>query len=497
MKLINLVVLPIIVPLFIGTVLLLFRKSLLAQRALGLFGAAATLVVSLFLLTKVAEDGIQVVTLGSWAAPYGISLVSDMLSILLVTTASLLTLLVLWYSVYSLGEKRELSFFYPATLFMLTGINGAFTTGDIFNLFVFFEVFLMASYVLIALGGERIQLRESMKYIIVNVVAAALFVITIGYLYSITGTLNMADLAVKLGDIGSMGVISTVAIMFLVVFGIKAGIFPLYFWLPGSYYAPPLPVLALFGALLTKVGIYSITRVYTLIFTTDVAFTHDMLMMLAIATILFGSIGALAYMDVKKIIIYNIVIAVGVILFGVAVYNEVAVTGSVLYLIHDMLVKALLFLMIGVLIFITGKTNLREMGGLIRHYPVLGWTYLVAVFALAGIPPLSGFAGKILILQGGLEGGFIWQSIVVALSTMVVLLSAIRIFIYAFWGTEKSFDSPAKASYVKRMVPVVILFVLTMGYGVFIEFLMPLFQDAGTQLMDPSMYIDAVLGGEK
>lgn len=495
MKLINLVVLPIIVPLFIGTVLLLFRKSLLVQRIGGLVGAFATAGIALILLNKVHSQGIQVVTLGDWAAPYGISLVSDLLSVLLVTSASLLTGIILWYSMHSLGEKRELSFFYPATLFMLTGINGAFTTGDIFNLFVFFEVFLMASYVLIALGGERIQLRESMKYIIVNVVAAALFVITIGYIYTVTGTLNMADLAVKLGDIGSMGVISTIAILFLAVFGIKAGIFPLYFWLPGSYYAPPLPVLALFGALLTKVGIYSITRVYTLIFTTDVAFTHDMLMILSIATILFGSIGALAYMDVKKIIIYNIVIAVGVILFGVAAFNEVAVTGSILYLVHDMLIKALLFLMIGVLIFITGKTNLRDMGGLIRHYPGLGWTYLIAVFALAGIPPLSGFAGKILILQGGLEGGFIWQTIVVALSTMVVLLSAIRIFIYAFWGSEKAFKSPARKEYRLRMTPVVVLFVIVVAYGVGVEFLMPYFGDAGQQLMNPSLYIEAVLGG--
>lgn len=495
MKLINLVVLPIIVPLLVGTILLLFRKNLIVQRVGGILGAAATVVASLFLLAKVYTDGIQVVTLGSWAAPFGISLVSDMLSILLVTTAGVLTVIVLWYSIYSLGEKRELSFYYPAVLLMLTGINGAFTTGDIFNLFVFFEVFLMASYVLIALGGERIQLRESMKYIIVNVVAAALFVITIGYIYSVAGTLNMADLSVKLGEIGSMGVISTIAIMFLVVFGIKAGIFPLYFWLPGAYYAPPLPVLALFGALLTKVGIYSIARVYTLIFTTDVAFTHDILMMLSIATILFGSIGALAYMDIKKIIIYNIVIAVGVILFGFAAFNTVAVTGSVLYLVHDMLVKALLFLMIGALIMITGKTNLREMGGLIRHYPVLGWTYLVTVFALAGIPPLSGFAGKILIIQGGLEGGFVWQSIVVALSTMVVLLSAIRIFIYAFWGSEKAFPAPPKKTYRNYMTPILILFAFVVGYGVFVEFLTPFFLEAGRQLMDPSFYVNAVLGG--
>lgn len=495
MKLINLVVLPIIVPLLIGTVLLLFRNNLTVQRIGGIVGALLTLVISVVLLTKVYTDGIQVVTLGSWDAPFGISLVSDMLSVLLVTSSSLITFVVLWYSVYALGEERERFFFYPAVLFMLSGINGAFTTGDIFNLFVFFEVFLMASYVLIALGGKRIQLRESMKYIIVNVVAAALFVITIGYIYSVAGTLNMADLSVKLGEIGSMGVISTIAIMFLVVFGIKAGIFPLYFWLPGAYYAPPLPILALFGALLTKVGIYSIARVYTLIFTTDVAFTHDMLMMLAIATIIFGSIGALAYMDIKKIIIYNIVIAVGVILFGFAAFNTTAVTGATLYLVHDMLVKALLFLMIGVLILITGKTNLREMGGLIRHYPTLGWTYLVAVFALAGIPPLSGFAGKILIIQGGLEGGFVWQSIVVAASTMVVLLSAIRIFIYAFWGSEKPFNAPPKKAYSQYMAPVVVLFVLVMGYGVFIEFLTPFFLEAGRQLMDPSFYVDAVLGG--
>ena len=386
---------------------------------------------------KVKTDGVQALTLGSWAPPFGITMVSDMLSVLLVTSSILISLFVVWYSFSSIGEEREKAFYYPAILFMLTGVNGAFTTGDIFNMFVFFEVLLMSSYVLIVLGGEKVQLRESIKYILVNVISSSLFVITVGYLYSVVGTLNMADISVKLAEIGQTGIVTVIAVLFLIVFGIKGGIFPLFFWLPGSYAAPPVPVLALFGALLTKVGVYAIIRTYTLFFTTDVGYTHELLMIISIITIIVGCIGALAYFDLKQIIIYNIVIAVGVILFGVSTMNESGLMGSVFYLIHDILIKGALFLLIGIIIKITGTSNLRKMGGLIKHYPILGWSYLIVAFGLAGIPPLSGFVGKLLIVQGGLEGEYLWQSIFILASSLVVLLSAIRIFIYAFWGEEK------------------------------------------------------------
>lgn len=488
----NLLLFPIIIPLIFATVLMLFPNKIKMQRLIAAIGAAATLLSSIFLLTKVYGEGIQVVTLGSWPAPFGISMVSDLFSAMLVATSSLLVLFVIFYSFPTIGIRREQSFYYPAVLFLMTGVNGAFTTGDIFNLFVFVEVLLMASYALIVHGGEKQQLRESIKYLLVNIISSALFVAAVAFLYSVTGTLNMADLAVKIPEIENTGILTVIAVLFLVVFGFKAAIFPLYFWLPASYHAPPMPILALFGALLTKVGVYAIMRTYTLFFTMNTGFTHELLAIIAILTILAGCVGALAYFDVKKIIIYNIIIAVGVILFGVSQMNEAGVQGSILYLIHDMMIKAALFFLVGIVAVIFGTSNLRKMGGLMKTYPVLGWTYLVAAFGLAGIPPLSGFPGKLLIVQGGFEGPQFWGSIVILATSLIVLLSAVRIFIHAFWGEPVETKPLKKSAYHAMLIPSMILVAITVFFGVGAELFMPFVSGAAEVLLNPSLYIEAV-----
>ncbi|WP_106534097.1 Na+/H+ antiporter subunit D [Planomicrobium soli] len=489
----NMLLFPILIPLVFATILMVFPKNVRMQRIVAAAGTLFTLIASLFLLVKVNNDGVQAITLGSWPAPFGISMVSDLLSVLLVISSSLITLFVVLYSFPSIGIKREQSFYYPAVLFLMTGVNGAFTTGDIFNLFVFVEVLLMASYTLIVHGGEKPQLRESIKYLLVNIISSALFVAAVAFLYSVTGTLNMADLAVKIPQIESTGILTVIAVLFLVVFGFKAAIFPLYFWLPGSYHAPPMPILALFGALLTKVGVYAIMRTYTLFFVMNTGFTHELLGIVAILTILAGCVGALAYFDVKKIIIYNIIIAVGVILFGVSQLNEAGVQGSVFYLIHDMLIKAALFFLVGIIAVLFGTTDLRKMGGLIKTYPVLGWVYLIAAFGLAGIPPLSGFPGKLLIVQGGFEGPQFWGSLVILATSLIVLLSVVRIFIYAFWGNPVETMPVTKTVYRQMFVPTVILVSFTVVLGVGAEFFMPLISGAGEVLLNPALYIDAVL----
>ena len=493
MNMINLLILPIIVPFFFAILLLFFKKHIRIQRFLTLFGLVISLVAALRLMWKVKTVGVQSVTLGSWPAPFGISLVSDMLSVLLVTTSLIISICVVMYSFTAIGEARERFYYYPAILFMLTGINGAFTTGDIFNMFVFFEVLLIASYVLIVLGGEKRQLRESIKYLLVNVISSALFVVAIGLLYSVVGTLNMADISMKITEVGQTSFLTVIAILFLLVFGIKGALFPLYFWLPGSYAAPPMPVLALFGALLTKVGLYAITRTYTLFFIHDIAFTHEFLLVLSVLTVIFGCIGALAYFDVKQIIIYNIIIAVGIILFGIAQMNDAGMSGALFYFIHDMIIKAGLFLLIGVIIKVTGTSNLRKMGGLMKTYASLGWMYLVAVFGLVGIPPLSGFIGKLLIVQGGFESENIWTTIIILISSIIVLLSAVRIFIYAFWGEPVALPTTNQRTYRKEMIPATLLVVISIAYGVGTEWLVPYMEDASNLLLNPSVYIDAVL----
>ncbi|MED3787753.1 Na+/H+ antiporter subunit D [Peribacillus frigoritolerans] len=489
----NLTFMPVLWPLFTGILLIFFAKKIKLQRGISLFSSLIGIVISFYLVITVHNQGILTLGVGSWDAPFGIVIVADMLSSLLVLTTNIIGFAILLYSFYSIGEERESHYYYPVFQFLLIGVNGAFLTGDLFNLFVFFEVMLMASYVLLVLGGTKIQLRESLKYIIVNVLSSSFFVIMVAYLYSVLGTLNMADISQRITEVNQPGIISVIAIGFLIVFGLKGAIFPLFQWLPGSYYAPPIPVMALFGALLTKVGIYSIFRTYTLMFYHDQDFTHTFLAILAILTIIIGVIGAIAYWDVKKIIIYNIIIAVGVILFGISVMNEQALSGSILYIIHDMLIKAALFLLVGIMIKISGSDDLRDMGGLIKQYPTVAWTFFIAAISLAGIPPFSGFAGKLLILQGAAEKGAYLGMAVVLISSLMVLYSVMKIFMNGFWGTPKADYALTNGKVNKMLVPAVLLVIISVLFGVGTESVYPYITQAVDSLMNPEIYNKAVL----
>ncbi|MCM3766412.1 Na+/H+ antiporter subunit D [Neobacillus niacini] len=492
----NLIILPILIPLLTGAVLICLNKSIMAQRIVAVFSSIAAMTASFFIIKKVHADGVQALNMGSWDAPFGITLVSDMFSALLVFTTNIIAFVCLLYSFKSIGDQREKHYYYPVFFFLLVGVNGAFTTGDIFNLFVFFEVMLMSSYVLLVLGGTKIQLRESIKYLLVNVISSALFVIAVAYLYSVVGTLNMAHISERIDELsgnGMPGIITVIAVMFLIVFGLKGAIFPLFFWMPGSYYAPPAPVLALFGALLTKVGVYSITRTYTLFFYHDQEFTFQLLSILAILSIVVGVIGAIAYWDIKKIVIYNIIVAVGVILYGVSVMSPDSLTGSVYYLVHDMIIKAALFLLVGIMISITGTSNLNHFSGLIRRYPVLAWTFFVAALALAGIPPLSGFVGKLLIVKGGFEEQSFLGAAIVLMSSLLVLFSIMKIFINGFWGQQPADKGEVKAPIKWLLVSPVILVAISALFGINSEAFLPYISQAADTLLNPDIYIKAVL----
>jgi multicomponent Na+:H+ antiporter subunit D len=491
----NLIILPILIPLLTGVILIFLNKRITAQRFVATISSIGTIIAAWLIVQKVRTDGVQSLNVSSWDAPFGITLVSDMFSALLILTTSIIAFVCLIYSFKSIGEDRENYYFYAVLNFLIVGVNGAFTTGDIFNLFVFFEVMLMSSYVLLVLGGTKIQLRESIKYLLVNVISSALFVIAVAYLYSVVGTLNMAHISARINEIsinGMPGIITVIAVLFLIVFGLKGAIFPLYFWMPGSYYAPPAPVLALFGALLTKVGVYSITRTYTLFFYHDMD-TFGLLSILAILSIVFGVIGAIAYWDIKNIIIYNIIVAAGVILYGISVLNTASITGAVYYLMHDMLIKAALFLLVGVVISITGTSNLRNISGLINRFPGLGWTFFIAALALAGIPPLSGFVGKLLIVQGGFEGESFLGAFITLMSSLLVLFSVMKIFINGFWGKDRTYVGEEKAPVKQLLIAPVMLVVISALYGIGSESILPYISQAADTLLDPNIYINAVL----
>ena len=489
----NLILMPVIWPLLTGILLIFIGKKTKIQKLLSVISSLVGICLSAAIVYHVHQEGILTLAVGSWEAPFGIIITADMLASLLVLTTSIIGTITLVYSFGSIGTEREKYYYYAIFQFLLVGVNGAFLTGDIFNLFVFFEVMLMASYVLLVLGGSKVQLRESLKYIIVNVLSSAIFVITVAYLYSIVGTLNMAHMSERIAEVNQPGIISVIAIAFLVVFGLKGAIFPLFFWLPGSYYAPPIPVLALFGALLTKVGVYSIFRTYTVIFYHDQGHTHMILGILALLTIITGVIGAIAYWDVKKIIIYNIIIAVGVIVYGISLMNSDAITGSIFYLIHDMLIKAALFLLIGFMIKVSGTSDLRKMGGLIKQYPTLAWTFFVAAISLAGIPPFSGFTGKLLLLKGAVQAESYVGLAVILLSSLMVLYSVMKIFIHGFWGQPGATFAISIKQKALLFVPAAALVALSVLFGVGTESVFPYVSQAAETLLQPDIYINAVL----
>ncbi|TCI37615.1 MULTISPECIES: Na+/H+ antiporter subunit D [unclassified Exiguobacterium] len=490
---INLPIFPIVIPALAAVILMFAPKQVRLQRVMALGALLVTFAVSVLLVFTVSQDGILTVNLGNWPAPFGITLVSDMLSALLVTTSTLIVFFIVWFATHYFSDAYESNYVYVAMLFLLVGVNGAFTTGDIFNLFVFFEVFLISSYVLIVLGGKGVQLRESIKYLLVNVIASALFVMAVALLYGVVGTLSLADLAQKIPLVENQNVITVIGVLFVIVFGMKGALVPLHYWLPGSYVVAPTPILAMFGALLTKVGVYSILRTYTLLFDTG-SFMQTFLIVLAVLTIVIGMTGAIAYNDVKLIIIYNIMIAVGVILYGIALNTQTSLEGALYYLMHDMLIKAALFMLVGMMIGITGSGQLRDMGGLITRFPLFGWTFFIAALSLAGIPPLSGFFGKLLIVQGGVADGDLFGPLLILLSSLFVLFSVIKIFLYGFWGEERRvYDGPLVPYMNRLIVPTLLLVAVAVAYGFGAEAMHPFITQAIEPLVDPEIYIDAVI----
>lgn len=487
----NVLILPVIIPLLAGMTMIFFRRRVRLQQGLTIAALLAVIGVAVYIIGKVSSSGIILLEVGGWEAPYGINLVADMLAALLVLTATIVTLMCVLFARGSVSHDHKIHFIYPFMLILLTGVNGSFLTGDIFNLFVFFEVMLISSYVLLSLGGKKLQLRESIKYVIINVVSSTLFVIAIAYLYSITGTLNMAHLSERIAVIGQDGLLTTVSFLFLIVFGLKSGLL-LFFWLPGSYSAPPPAVSALFAALLTKVGIYAIIRTFTLLFYHKPEITHTVILYMSVLTMILGALGAVYYWEIKKILAYNVIVAVGFILFGVGTASADAMTGAIFYLIHDMLAKGLIFILGGAIISIFGSDKLKNFSGLLLSKPILGWLFFISALALAGVPPLSGFVGKVMILKGGIAEGHLAIAVVGVMTSLLVLYSVMKIFIHSFWGETLMGEGDEKDTGNSALLPGFLLVTLIVVMGLGAEWVLQYVNQAAETVMNPSIYIDAV-----
>jgi multicomponent Na+:H+ antiporter subunit D len=486
-----LVALPILIPLGTGTVCLLCWGRVRWQRLVSVVAGLANLVVAVTLLLQVRAAGILVSMMGNWPPPFGIALVADLLSTIMVVLSATMGLTVLLYSFGDINRRREQWGYYPLFHLLLMGINGSFLTGDLFNLFVFFEVMLIASYVLLSLGGEPGQLQESFKYLVLNLLASTVFVASVGILYSVTGTLNMADLSLKIAQTEHSGLMTALSMLFLFVFGAKAAIFPLFFWLPDSYPEPPTAVSAIFGGLLTKVGVYALIRTFTLLFVHDIAFTHGFILLLAALTMIIGVLGAIVQNHFKRILSYHIISQIGYMILGLGLYTPLALAGSVFYIIHHITVKTALFLVSGITERATGTQELKEMGGLLNTHPLVATLFLLAALSLAGMPPLSGFFAKLALLTAGVqEGQYVYVSVAL-FGSLLTLVSMSKIYVYVFWGEEK----PKRTRTVRHLdllLPTAFLVLITVLLGLMGEPVFALAQQTATQLFSRETYIHAV-----
>ncbi|PLX22999.1 MAG: Na+/H+ antiporter subunit D [Ignavibacteria bacterium] len=496
-----LLILPVLIPLLTAVSAFLSRRSIRAQHWLNVLGALGVLITAALLLFDVSGGDIRVMHLGGWKAPFGIVLVADVLSALMLLLSSLLGLAVALYSIASVDASHKRYGYVPLFQVLLMGVNGAFLTGDMFNLYVWFEVMLIASFVLMVLGGKKAQLVGAVKYVTINLLASMLFLIGAGVLYGKTGTLNFADLAVILMQNPEPELANTTAILFLVAFGIKAAVFPFFFWLPDSYHVPSAAVTAIFSGLLTKVGVYAMMRTFTLIFVYDASFTQPLFLVLASLTMITGVIGAVAQGEMKRLLSFHIVSQIGYALMGLGIFTQLAFSGAIYFTIHVAIAKAALFLVAGYVAATQGTTELKRLGGMLRQSPLLAVLFLIAALSLAGLPPFSGFFAKFALVKAGLEASR-YAIVAVALTVGVLtLFSMTKMWNEIFWkdapqsGAARRIPQLSRGSMMSYVLPMLLLVGITVVMGLAAEPVLQLTGRAAEQLLQPSQYINAVLGG--
>ncbi|MCW8919123.1 MAG: monovalent cation/H+ antiporter subunit D [Gammaproteobacteria bacterium] len=495
------IILPIILPLLSGLLLLLGgRWAQSRKRLLSLLATAALLPLAVALLLQVGDGSYRVYALGNWPAPYGIVLVLDRLAALMLLLTALLALPSLWYA--TRGDDGHSGHFHAIFQFQLMGLNGAFLTGDLFNLFVFFEVLLIASYALLLHGGGAARSRAGLHYVLLNLTGSSLFLIAVGVLYGITGTLNMADLAQRMAQAApsEAGLLHAAALLLLLVFALKAALLPLYFWLPSAYSAASAPVAALF-AIMTKVGVYAIVRVYTLIFGAEAGvlanLASEWLWPLALATLLLGAFGALAAGTLRGLIAYLLIISVGILLAGVALHTTAALGAVLYYLPHTTLVSGGLFLLAGI---IRGQRGADEdrlgSAAAMPWQATLGVLFFIGAIAVAGLPPLSGFIGKLVLLSAvapGPQQAWLWS--VVLGGSLITLIALSRAGSVLFWKTTGGASATVTLDR-QQLLAATLLLLAPLLLSLFAAPLLAFTEATAQQLHAPRGYIAAVLGAE-
>ncbi len=513
-----LIPLVVLLPLLGAAVALTQAKHPRVQTLIAVGVLGVVLVIGAILLVVVDADGAIAVAIGGWDAPIGIVLVVDRLAALLLVVSAAVLLSVLVFSVgqgLADGDRETpVSIYYPTYLILATGVFNAFLAGDLFNLYVSFEILLVASYVLITVGGTELRIRAGITYIVVSLVSSIIFLAAIAMIYAAVGTVNIAQLSVRLGELPH-DIQLVLHVMLLVAFGIKAAVFPLSFWLPDSYPTAPAPVTAVFAGLLTKVGVYAIMRTEMIMFPGDELGVP--IMIVAALTMIVGILGAVAQADIKRLLSFTLVSHIGYMLFGIGLGTAAGLSAATYYVVHHITVQTTLFLAAGLVERQGGTTSINRLGGMLKASPMIGVLFFIPMLSLGGIPPFSGFLGKLALFEAGAEDGSVLAWVLIASGALVSLLTLYalaRAWNMTFWRDADEvadYDNPLPVlsqvgvtTEVKstRSIPRIMvgattaMVVLSVALTVFAGPLYDVSSRAGDNIDGPEYYITVVFTGE-
>lgn len=497
----NFILAPIIIHLFTAILLLFFWQKVLAQKIISIIGNSFAFIACIRLFNLTLNNQHVVLQLGNWKAPFGITFIADTFSMIMVMLTACVSLAVGLYSTSSLNRSRiKYGYFFTFHL-LIMGLIGSFLTGDIFNLYVWFEVVIISSFILLTVGGKKRQMEGAIKYVTMNILASTIFLTAIGILYGITGSLNIADISLKIQAIENKGLVTVTSLLFFIGFGIKSAIFPLYFWLPSSYHTPPSAIAAIFGGLLTKMGVYALFRVFTIIFEPD-NFTLILFVAISLLTMITGALGTINKRNIRRVLSYLIVCHIGYLVAGLSLYTEIAFTAVVFYLIHDVIVKSNLFMISGVIVKIRETLDMTRLGGLLKDYPKFSFLVALVFFSVVGIPPFSGFWPKILLFKEAFSQQQIGLLIGLIIASFVTLFVVMRMWSEIFWKespkplTEEidHFTPFSKSGKFALIAPIVFLAGISLYIGFFANDVMKISEKAAHEMKNKEIYIEAVLG---
>lgn len=489
-------ILPVVLPLGTALILLALGRASVGRRWFATISSVGQIAVAVALGFMTYQAPPQVLALGSWLAPFGIVVVVDLLAAVMLVLGAVSAAATMVYGFAESPVAREHPLRLPLVQFLVAGISLSFVTGDLFNLFVGFEVMLIASYGLMTLEADDWDVKQAFPYLGLNLLGSTLFLVGAGMAYGIFGTLNFAQIAERADLLGDDPRVTLLALLLMVVFGLKAGLFPLYFWLPNSYPILPSPVAALFAGMLTKVGVYVLLRVFGQVLPPTLTGVHTLLAWLAGATMIFGVLGAVSRGFVRGILSWHILSQIGYMVLAIGFFTPYAIGAAIFYVIHHIIVKSTLFMVGGTISVLNGTDDLKKTGGLWLATPVLGVVFLIQALSLAGIPPLSGFWGKYMIVVEGVRQGE-WVLVAAALlAGVLTLFSMLKIWNGAFWNNEAAHPVDRADGRWKGMTAVGLgMVALSLWIGLGAEGFLQISMEAARQLMDREAYISFMLSG--